>query len=69
MIVFKTIIDVRRVIIMQREHSPIRISHETARLIVDNLHNSKSSKQKKEFVKESLAVANKVKTKELKIMG
>ena len=69
MIVFKTIIDVRRVVIMQREHSPIRISRETARLIVDNLHNSKSSKQKKEFVKESLVVANKVKTKELEIMG
>jgi len=69
MIVFKNIIDMRRVIFMQRKHGPIRISHETARLIVDNLRNPGSSKQKKKFVRESLVIASKVKTKDLKVMG
>jgi hypothetical protein len=54
---------------MQRKHSPILISHETAKLIVGNMMNSKASMQKKAFVKESLVVASKVNTKELRILG
>lgn len=69
MIVFKNILDGRRVSFMQRKHSPILISHETAKLIVGNMMNSKTSMQKKAFVKESLVVASKVNTKELRIMG
>ena len=69
MIVFKNIIVGRRVSFMQRKHSPILISHETAKLIVGNMMNSKASMQKKAFVKESLVVASKVNTKELRILG
>jgi hypothetical protein len=69
MIVFKNIIGGRRVSFMQRKHSPIQISHETAKLIVGNMLNSKSSMQKKAFVKESMIIASKVNTKELRIMG
>jgi len=69
MIVFKNIINGRGVSFMQRKNSPIQLSHETAKLIVGNMMNSKSSMQKKAFVKESIIIANKINTKELKIMG
>jgi len=54
---------------MQREHLPIQLSSETAKVIIENMMNPNSTLQKKAFVKESLVIASKINTKEVRITG